>query len=370
MFTMQNLICLLGGWHKSKMPRRGTSTPRNRAMPEVEALEQRWCPAQFNVRNFNDAGAGSLRQAIIDANNSNDASSTISFANIAGTVSLQSALPDLTKNITITAPANGGAIVDNGGVALNQVFNIPAGSECDIDFLTIQNCSGAGVVNSGSLELNGCTVSYCGSSGILVRAGSSLDMYNCLVTNNNFNALSTWGGGIFDVDGNVYCEDCQIFRNTADIGGGIASTSLGNQVTLVNCSVQFNTAASKGGGIYIDNGTLSVTGQNSNQPGCKDIDQSLMENSAGSAGGGFYLTGSQATASFSGATVAQNQVTGGKNAGGGCALEGGMATFTSLCIISSNTATTGSAIAWVSPGSGYSIDPTCTVSGTIQTFTP
>jgi hypothetical protein len=352
------------------MLRRATSNGRNRAMPQVEALEQRWCPAQFNVRNFNDAGAGSLRQAIIDANNSNDASSTITFANIAGTVNLQSALPDLTKNITITAPANGGATVNNGGGDLNQVFNIPAGSECEIDFLTIQNCSGRGVVNSGSLELNGCTISFCGDSGILVRAGGSLDMYNCEVTNNNFNALSTWGGGIFDVVGNVYCEDCQIFRNTADMGGGIASTSLGNQVTLVNCSVQWNTAGSNGGGIYIDSGTLSVTGQNSDQPGCNDIDQSLMNNSAGNAGGGFFLTGSQATATLSGATVAMNAVTGGKNAGGGCALEAGMATFTSFCRVINNTATTGAPLAWVSPGSGYSFDPTCTVTGTPQTWIP
>jgi hypothetical protein len=59
-------------------------------------------PASLSVSNLNDAGAGSLRQAISDANSSGDASSTITFnANLSGTISLGSALDDLNKNIEI-----------------------------------------------------------------------------------------------------------------------------------------------------------------------------------------------------------------------------------------------------------------------------
>jgi hypothetical protein len=44
-------------------------SPRNRAVLALEELEARDVPAPIPVVNNNDAGAGSLRQAIIDANN-------------------------------------------------------------------------------------------------------------------------------------------------------------------------------------------------------------------------------------------------------------------------------------------------------------
>ena len=48
---------------------RGSASPL-RVRPRVEGLEGRWVPATFTVENLNDAGTGSLRQAILDANTS------------------------------------------------------------------------------------------------------------------------------------------------------------------------------------------------------------------------------------------------------------------------------------------------------------
>lgn len=48
--------------------------------------------ANFVVNNLNDSGAGSLRAAIEAANNSTDASNSISFS-VAGTIRLASAYP-------------------------------------------------------------------------------------------------------------------------------------------------------------------------------------------------------------------------------------------------------------------------------------
>lgn len=56
--------------------------------------------ATYTVINLNDSGAGSLRQAIIDAND-NAGTDTITFApNVTGTIMLGSALPPITDELT------------------------------------------------------------------------------------------------------------------------------------------------------------------------------------------------------------------------------------------------------------------------------
>ncbi|MBE9194808.1 hypothetical protein IQ219_05675 [Synechocystis sp. LEGE 06083] len=72
--------------------------------------------ASFTVTNLNDSGAGSLRQAILDAN-LNPGADVISFA-VTGSINLLSALPDIIDTLTIdgtTAPGFDG----NPLVAIN-----------------------------------------------------------------------------------------------------------------------------------------------------------------------------------------------------------------------------------------------------------
>jgi hypothetical protein len=83
------------------------SPPLNvRKRLHLEWLEDRWVPANFDVTNLNDAGAGSLRAAITAANNVQNANEavTITFAaNNTGTITLQTELPPITKSkVTIT----------------------------------------------------------------------------------------------------------------------------------------------------------------------------------------------------------------------------------------------------------------------------
>src|SRR5690349_8163137 len=69
--------------------------------PCVELLEGRLAPATLTVRNLNDSGPDSLRQAILDAN-SQPGDDTIVFASgLTGAINLTSALPDVTSNIDI-----------------------------------------------------------------------------------------------------------------------------------------------------------------------------------------------------------------------------------------------------------------------------
>src|SRR4030095_16171922 len=74
------------------------------------------------VANTNDSGAGSLRDAIVNS----AAIDTITFApGVTGTITLLSALPDLTKNLTISGPgASNLAISGNNAVT---VFRIVSG---------------------------------------------------------------------------------------------------------------------------------------------------------------------------------------------------------------------------------------------------
>src|SRR5687767_8469642 len=73
----------------------------------LEPLEPRIAPAAFVVINTDDSGAGSLRQAILDANGTAGPDS-ITF-NIPGagpkTISLLSELPEIIEQLSITGDA-------------------------------------------------------------------------------------------------------------------------------------------------------------------------------------------------------------------------------------------------------------------------
>lgn len=60
--------------------------------------------ATFSVTNALDSGPGSLRQAVLDANASDGGD--IVFLNTTGTITLSSALPEITANVTITGPGS------------------------------------------------------------------------------------------------------------------------------------------------------------------------------------------------------------------------------------------------------------------------
>ena len=76
----------------------------------LQVLENRWLMANFQVTNTSDSGAGSIRQAILDANAVVGADN-IAF-NIPGggvqTISPASALPDITDTVAVDATTQPG----------------------------------------------------------------------------------------------------------------------------------------------------------------------------------------------------------------------------------------------------------------------
>src|SRR5262249_35488766 len=87
-------------------PRRGP-TPG----PPLEALEDRTLPSTFLVTNTNDSGAGSLRQAILDAN---------ATPNVGGPDLISFNIPG--AGVAVIGPNNriqGNAIFSNGGLGID-----------------------------------------------------------------------------------------------------------------------------------------------------------------------------------------------------------------------------------------------------------
>lgn len=215
----------------------------------------------YFVINLNDAGTGSLREAITSANA--DASATDAAPHIisfdifnGGTISLAASLPALNNHITIYGQAE--QITISGGTGIRG-FLINAGKTVLINNLIICNGKltnefGGGISNAGDLTLEYCTITANNISGASSQGGGisnsgsgTINMTNCTVSDN----ISTnTGGGIVNY-GSLNIVNSTIANNNGLDGGGIASY---NGLIMINCTVTSNS----GGGIYYVPGSGTV----------------------------------------------------------------------------------------------------------------
>jgi predicted outer membrane repeat protein len=217
--------------------------------------------ANFVVSNLADAGAGSLRQAILDANALAGAD-TITFS-VSGTHSLNSAL-SITQDLTITGNGAGVTIIALSGMGADRVFNISS-SLVGLSALTVQggnvtgNGGGINITTSGNLFLSDAVVSGNTASGL--GGGIYNDgIFYTVNTTVSGNTGTLGGGGIYN-DANGYCslDKSTISGNTAggiNRGGGLYNTDTG-VVDLTNITVSNNTAGDSGGGIFNDSTDVS-----------------------------------------------------------------------------------------------------------------
>ncbi|GJL59178.1 MAG: hypothetical protein NPIRA03_20350 [Nitrospirales bacterium] len=193
-----------------------------------EATQEAWegVLATFTVTNTNDAGAGSLRQAIIDAN---AAPGTDTIIIPTGTYVLTTGKLDITDNVIVTGDGADTTIID--GNANERIFETQGSITVTMSGLTIQN---------GREISNG--------AGVYVNGNSILNLSDATVSNNN----STGGdGGAFHVHGTLNLNRVLIANNLADEGAGIHFHAA-NGGTLTNVTFSGNTAVNKGGGIWTD----------------------------------------------------------------------------------------------------------------------
>jgi hypothetical protein len=236
----------------------------------------------LTVQNLNDKGAGSLRQAILDADSTGGSGQdTITFTpGLTGSINLRSALPDLQGTIDLEGPGAGQVTVQRSAAPHFGIFNVPGGATVTVAGLTIANgkaSSGGGISNAGSLTVTDCVLSKntadFGAGGGIFNNGGTVTLVRSVVRDSG-------GTGVYSSGGEVAVTDSTISGSAGTgFGGGVSN---GGTMTITNSTISGNTAAF-GGGIF-DSGTLTVAS-------CTVSGNTALGNSISPGTGGGISTG-------------------------------------------------------------------------------
>jgi len=280
--------------------------------------------ATFNVTNTNDAGPGSLRQALLDANG-NLEDDTIDLSSVSGqTITLSSGeLTSYNDEITIE-----GANVTVDANQTSRVFNFYY-SDVTINDL---------IITGGQVEFipDGGGSIYNTGGGIFAQF-TPLTLNNSVVTNNDG---GVGGGGISTISSNDYDRGK---------GGIYADLRLNSSV------ISGNTAQGAGGGVfgYIAYGDLSLYGSqitgntvtgNSSPMLFQDLAETegplisrLLQRGGGDgSGGGAYLISAYGNIILQDATISGNTAAG--DAGGIAGVSGYQGIYLDSTTIANNSA--------------------------------
>jgi hypothetical protein len=261
--------------------------------------------------------------------------------------------------LTLTITYTGANLSDNaiqaeqvgGDVPDINVFDIESGVTADISGVSIEDGEysatqtdefGAGIQNTGTLNLTDSNVidnnanGDGNSGGGIAQTGPFASM---TLTDDNItgNHATDDGGGVYVDDGGVTITGGTIGgfsefggNSAGDDGGGVALE--GGEGSLSGVTVggaveaDGNSAGGDGGGVFIGADDPSFSGDT--------IEQNSAAGSDGGGGGGVYIA--DGTNTFTNETIIDNEAPGAD--GGGVYINGGANTFTGASI-SDNTAT-------------------------------
>lgn len=305
----------------------------------------------FLVTNLADAGLGSLRQAILDAN-ANPGPHTITIT-VNGTIMLSSSLPTIVESLEIQGPGAGLLTVHGGS---DPIFTVAAGTVVRILNLTIRNgaspTNGGAITNLGTLEVNVVTLtenSAIDLGGAIYNEGS-LQVINCVLTNNT--ALA--GGAIYSL-GTLTVTDSTFAGNNANAIGGAISNA--NSITTITASEFILNSAATGGAMESFLGQVSIssstfalnTGATGGALAFSDVvfavDASTFDGNSASAQGGaiFATTG---TGTLSNSRLIHNSSDG----PGGAIFDSAATTTVFNCSLSGNASVPGGGGIFVDTG--------------------
>ncbi|CAB4609633.1 unannotated protein [freshwater metagenome] len=314
--------------------------------------------ATFTVLNTDDAGAGSLRQALLDANTNSGADVVVFAAGVTGTITLTTGQLEVTDSVIVTGPGSANLSVT---APTGQIFYLyKQGVSKDISISGLTLTGGATPVHSWSTNLvlddivasgstagpnidlssydsgldqslivrnsviTGASISSNGA-GILVGLGfgsHTVEIDNTEITNN---AGSSTGGLRVEEASSVVITDSVISGNTSTSGNGggaFFATSVGD-VQIISTTVDGNTSGNWGGGLYFLNDSVEV------------LDSTISNNTAISGGGGINFNDVFQVASISNTTITGNSA----NYGGGIMVQGVASLTINQSTITENTST-------------------------------
>ena len=266
----------------------GQGSRRRSFQPRLLALEDRTLPSTFTVLNLHDAGAGSLRAAIIAANAHSGADTIVFAAGVHGTIGLTSGQLAISDSVAINGPGENRLTVSGNNAS------------------RVVNVSGS----STSVALSGLTVA------------------NGLATDDTlpspFGFELTEGGGLFVNAAHVALSNVT-FTNDQAVGvasaGGAIAAAFGaslsaSHVTFNDNSVQ-GALIGVGGAIIADAGS-ALTVDHASFAGNSTIAQlgsSLTNPFQGAGLGGAIAVGGGSTASLTHLDFTGNLATGGSGVG-------------------------------------------------------
>ena len=259
--------------------------------------------ATFTVTNTNDSGAGSLRQAIIDANGT-AGEDTIDLSGVSGTITLTSGELTVNDDLIISGPgANMLAVSGNNASRVLKVdpdFNNDPGQSISLfrlENITIRDGRteeqvpsagwGAGVYVTGDIDsviiadaviTNNSAHNGGGGLAIELRYGSA-SITDTIIQNNE--SRGDWAGGLYV--GQV--DELRIVRTTiednssADGGGGLIIYET-NDSKIESSIISDNSASGDGGGLWV--------GLDKDQY-LRITDSVISNNYAGDDGGGVHI---------------------------------------------------------------------------------
>ncbi len=252
----------------------------------------------WTVNSLGDSGTGTgtsgdLRYVITQADQT-QGDNAINFA-VTGTITLNSALPDLSNTTGVTDIEGPGASSltvarsSASGTPDFSVFTVDSSVTANLTGLTISgglSASGGGIYNEGTLTVTNSTIdnnsaysNEYGMGGGGIYNNGTLMVTNSTVDNNS----SGFGGGIYNNYNNgtslLTVANSTIDDNEATgEGGGIAN---GGTLTVTNCTID-NNSAEYGG---VDSGTISSGGGIDNAGTLTVTNSTIAYNSSGSGGG-------------------------------------------------------------------------------------
>jgi len=245
-------------WLKRRSGIRSQSYARHDRRLWLEPLEDRRMLASFTVTNVNDSGFGSLRDAVISANNAVGHDTVLFNASLSGqTITLGGTDIDVTESITIDATAlDENVIIDADDQS--RIFDIG-------DNLGTSTLAGLTLINgrvTGNQTPGGAV-----SSGV-----SPLIIDRSIISDSNTDGNQSYGGGIF-VNSGLTISNSTVSGNSASRGGGISAYG---DVTVTNSTINGNRAG-YGGGIFSFNEVV--------------LTRSTVSDNIGTKGGGIFAFG-------------------------------------------------------------------------------